>query len=129
MIKKASIVFALTVLCMGTLFTLRAEEKRGVQSIDTLSEQDRHALEVGRKVIRIRSALQHPEKRESIDAVKALGRDTRYYVMVRGWLLQEINSTESQKGLSSYTTSEEYKNKIDNRITALRKTMRAIDLE
>jgi len=91
--------------------------------------QDKHALEVGRKVIKIKSALQVPEQQSSIDAVRELGLDSRYYTMVRGWIMEHIKMTKSYRGTTEYKKSKQRKNEIDSRIAALEEMVRAIDLE
>jgi len=106
--------------------TLNEEKTPGVTG---LSEQDQYALEVGHKVIRIQTALENPERPASLEAVKALGLDSRHYVMVRGWLIQELHSAQSWQETSTYQTSPAYKNTTDKRISALRRMIRAIDLE
>lgn len=100
-----------------------------VQCVEDLSEQDLLALEVGRKISSIMSALQAPEKQSSIDAVQALGLDSRYYVMVRGWLVQHIRMTQSYRGTSLYNESEQQRNEVEDRIAALSRMLRAIELE
>jgi hypothetical protein len=94
-----------------------------------LSQEDRYALSLGQKILKIEEALKHPEKKESIDAVKDLGLMTRNYAMVRGWVLQHISMAESYRDVSNYNVSEEYKKKVEDRIKALKKMLRAIDLE
>jgi hypothetical protein len=49
--------------------------------------------------------------------------------MVRGWLIQALRSAESWQETSTYQTSVAYKNTTDKRISALRRMIRAIDLE
>lgn len=127
--KHDSILLVSLILCMGAIFTLRAEEEHGEPAAATRTEQDRHALEVGRKVIRIKAALEHPEKKESMEAVRSLGLDSRYYVMVRGWIVQHINMTKSYRGTSTYKQSDERKKTIESRIVAYQRLLRAIDLE
>ena len=97
--------------------------------VNGLSERDQYALEVGRKVLDIKAALEKPEQPASIEAIKALGLDSRHYVMVRGWLVQELRSAKSWQETSTYQTSPAYKNTTDQRINALRRMIRAIDLE
>ena len=94
-----------------------------------LSEEDLHALELGRKIIRAKAALQEPGKQGSIAAIKDLGLDSRYYVLVRGWIVQHISMTESYKGTSTYKNSDKRRKEIDGRIAALQKMLRATDLE
>jgi hypothetical protein len=129
MTKDRFILLAFALLCVGAQFALPAGRKGDSKGAEKFSDHDRHALEVGRKVIRIRSALEHPEKKESIDAVKSLGLDTRYYVMVRGWIVQHVSMTNSYKGTTAYKESKQRKAEIDNRIAALQRMLRAIDLE
>lgn len=122
----ALLLAILATTALLTLFTLNKEDPQGVNG---LSEQDQYALEIGRKVISIQAALEQPEQPASVEAVKVLALDSRHYVMVRGWLLQELLSAESWKDTSTYHTSEDYKNKVVSRIRALQKMVAAIDLE
>ena len=94
-----------------------------------LSEQQKEALALGLKVIEVKAALEKPEMEGSIDVIKSLGQDSRYYVMVRGWIRQHIEMTESYQGTSTYRESKKRKKEVDGRITALKKMLRAIDLE
>lgn len=122
------VLIALTVSC-GCASTHNTSTVEQEASNTVLSKEDRHALEVGRKVMRIKSAFQTPERQAAIDAVRELGLDSRHYVMVRGWILQHISMTESYKGTTAYMESGQRKNEIDGRIAALRRMLRAIDLE
>ncbi len=126
--KRLTIVLALVVLCgcANTDNAFTAEQEVGNT---TLTKEDKHALELGRKIVRIKAALQIPEQQASVDAVTELGLDSRYYVMVRGWILQHINMTQSYLGTTTYKESEQRKSEIDDRIASLQKMLRAIDLE
>jgi len=104
-------------------------DENKTSSVTPLSEQDQYALEIGQKVLTIQKALENPDQPASLEAVKALGLDSRHYVMVRGWLSQALRSAESGQDTSTYQTSAAYKNATDKRISALRRMIRAIDLE
>ena len=104
-------------------------DKNKTSGVNEPSEQNQYALEVGHKVLAVQAALENPEQPASIEAVKALGLDSRHYVMVRGWLVQELRSAESWQETSTYQTSLAYKNATDKRASALRLMIRAIDLE
>lgn len=95
----------------------------------SLSPQDQQALELGRKVIKARHALKTPGRQSSIADIRDLGLDSRYYVMTRGWITQHISMAESYRGTSKYKQDEKWRKEIDDRITALKKLLRAIDLE
>lgn len=91
----------------------------------TLTEEDRAALEVGRRVLAVQRAIEHSGAPESLDAVKALGLDTRYFVMVRGWLAEQLRADASIRD----ATKNHAPQRIKDRIAFLEKAMRAIDLE
>jgi hypothetical protein len=90
-----------------------------------MTNEDREALELGRKVLAVQRALEHPQEAESLEAVKALGLDSRYHVMVRGWLSEKLRGDQSIRDASKERTPQ----KIKDRIAFLEKAIRAIDLE
>ena len=87
--------------------------------------EDPAALELGRKVLAVQRALEHPQDAESLEAVKALGTDSRYYLMVRGWLNEQLRADQSILDASKDKTPQ----KIKDRIAFVKKAIRAIDLE
>jgi hypothetical protein len=88
-------------------------------------KEDPAALELGRKVLAVQRALEQPQAPESLEAVKALGLDSRYHVMVRGWLSQQLRNDQSIRDASKERTPQ----KIRDRIAFVEKAIRAIDLE
>ena len=123
--NTTSKVLITTISC----FTLLTPSHADQATPPRLSPQDQHALELGHKVIKAREALKTPAKQASIAAIRDLGLDSRYYVMTRGWITQHISMAESYRGTSKYKQDGKYRKEIDDRITALRKLLRAIDLE
>ena len=93
------------------------------------SLSDEEAMALGRRVLAVKTAFEHPEAPESLEAIRALGNDSRYYVMVRGWVIQHLQMAESYMGTSSYRDDPVRKQAVDERIAALKKALRAIDLE
>jgi hypothetical protein len=67
----------------------------------------------------------NPDGLESLKAVTELGTDSRYYVMVRGWLVQQLAGDESIAEAADGKPS----GAVAARIRFLRKAIRAIDLE
>lgn len=90
---------------------------------------DEEAMVLGRQVLAVKEALQAPEDPASLEAIKGLGQDSRYYVMVRGWIVQHIQMAESYRGTSDYKNKPERKLEVEKRISALQKALRLIDLE
>ena len=90
-----------------------------------LSQQDLHALELGRKVLAVKAALAAHEDPNSLKAIRDLGLDSRYYVMVRGWLSMELSGAKSILDASRDNPNPQIQQKAD----FLKKAIRAIDLE
>jgi hypothetical protein len=89
------------------------------------SQDDAHAMWLGRSVLAIASAIRHPEAPDAMEAVRRLGHDSRYYIMVRGWLEMQLAADSSilearQGDVSPLITA---------RIAFLREAILAIDLE
>ncbi len=86
---------------------------------------DQMALELGRKVLAVRHAIQNPGESNSMQAIADLGRDQRFYVMVRGWLSYQLEGD-----LSIVNAAKEHTpNTVTERIEFLNEAIRAIDLE
>jgi hypothetical protein len=89
------------------------------------SSEDAEALALGRQILAVQRALGNPDKPESLKSVTALGTDSRYYAMVRGWLVQLLAGDESIAEAAGGKPGEA----VAARIRFLRKAIRAIDLE
>ncbi|MFO1491367.1 MAG: hypothetical protein U1F77_07460 [Kiritimatiellia bacterium] len=87
--------------------------------------EDPDALELGRKVLAVQRAIQDPTSPGAMEAVTALGHDQRYYVMVRGWLSQQLAADRSLRDANKERTPKPVLDRID----FLQKAIRAIDLE
>lgn len=83
--------------------------------------------QLGVKVNAVRQALETPDEPGAMEAVTALGRDSRYYTMVRGWLVQELKNAESQR--EATRDNPERIEKMDTKIAFLQEAIRRIDLE
>ena len=100
-------------------------EKEKPATPATLTGEARKALELGRKVLAVRQAIANPQTPGAMEAVTALGLDSRHYVMVRGWLTQQLAGDQSILDASKENTPKAVK----DRIAFLHKAIRAIDLE
>ena len=89
------------------------------------ARQDRQALQLGRKVLAVKAAIQKPTSPDAMKAIKDLGLDSRHYVMVRGWLSMQLKGDESILNASKGKTRPE----IRERVEFLKRAIRAIDLE
>ena len=89
------------------------------------SASDQTAHDLGRKVFAVQQALKNPKAPGAMKAITDLGHDSRYYVMVRGWLVQELAGAESIRDANREKAPAELRERID----FLHKAIRAIDLE
>jgi hypothetical protein len=87
--------------------------------------EDQAAMELGHRVQAVWQAIQHPEAPHALEAITDLGRDQRYYVMVRGWLAYQRQGDLSIVGASRGQAPEH----IRARIRFLNRAIRALDLE
>ena len=89
------------------------------------SRADEHALWLGQRVLAIAAAMRNPDAPGAMEAVLELGLDSRYYVMVRGWLAVQLRGDMSILQARNGDVSPQ----IAARIAFLEKAIRAIDLE
>jgi len=90
------------------------------------SVEELEAYQIGLMVKAIQKGLNNPEDSQSLETIIEYGRDSRYYIMIRGWLLLELGGVESQYE-STKGNLIQHKHKV--RMDFLRKAIRAIDLE
>ena len=86
---------------------------------------DDDARDLGKKVLAVQQAISDPTGRGAMEAVIELGLDSRYYVMVRGWLSMQLEGDMSIANAQGQSVSS----KIEERIAFLKRAIRAIDLE
>jgi len=86
---------------------------------------DAEAMELGYRVSAINEALLHPGAPGAMQAVTNLGHDQRYYVMVRGWLMYQLQGDMSILQASRGQVHD----RIGARIDFIQQAIRAIDLE
>ena len=89
------------------------------------SRRDEEALELGRKVLAIQAAIENPEARDAMGAITDLGLDARHYMMVRGWLSEQLRADRSVRDAYQGQAPA----RIEERIEFLQRAIRAIDLE
>jgi hypothetical protein len=105
-------VFVVTALFSGTV-TTAAE----------LTEAA--AMELGYKIAAVNEALQNPGAPGALQAITNLGHDQRYYVMVRGWLMYQLQGDMSILQASQGQRQPD----ISARVDFIQRAIRAIDLE
>jgi hypothetical protein len=94
-----------------------------ISSASELTDAD--AMELGYRVSAINAALQNPVAPGAMQAIMDLGHDQRYYVMVRGWLMYQLQGDMSILQASQGQAQENTRARVD----FIQQAIRAIDLE
>ncbi len=113
-------------LLLPLVGTLLAGETGGtVSRAEQPAWNDEEALSLGRRVLAVRAAIWNPRAPGAMSAIVDLGTDSRYYTMVRGWLVMQLHGDKSVVEARKGRTASE----ICDRIEFLEQAIRAIDLE
>ena len=91
----------------------------------TASEYQENPEILGQKVLAVQHAIANPDLLDSMPAILALGHDSRYYVLVRGWIVEKLRGDQS----IATVMGDEMPPELEKRIEFLEKAIRAIDLE
>ena len=95
-------------------------------TVSTASElTDAEAIELGYRISAINVALQNPTEPGAMRAITDLGHDQRYYVMVRGWLMYQLQGDMSILQASQGPAQATVRARVD----FIQRAIRAIDLE
>lgn len=111
--------------CSFVLFCLMASQRLWAGEIID-SKLNNEPYQIGVMVKDIQAALMVPYDKQSLQTIAHYGTDSRYYMMIRGWLFQELISAESQL----YATKKaSEKVRFQKRSNFLKKAIRSVDLE
>ncbi len=111
------------ILATLALAIIASASPAGAEQASERCDADASAL--GRKVLAVQAAIAEPTAPGAADAIKVLGLDSRYYVMVRGWLSMQLAGDRSIANARGDATPQH----IQVRIHFLEQAIRAIDLE
>lgn len=124
MSAKRRVVLVFSVACFVVIAFL-ASAMGGDEGASSPCEHEEEALRLGRKVLAVRAAIQDPEGPNAMEAIMDLGTDSRYYVLVRGWLAMQLQGDMSIIDANQ----DEMRPEIRARIEFIQRAIRAIDLE
>ena len=93
---------------------------QGQVQAQTKSEQQ----ELGSMVQALQQAIATPSA-EHLEVIARYGTDSRYYVMIRGWLVQQLSGVESQLAAQGDSAPEALRAQAEH----LKAAIRRIDLE
>ncbi|TVP15837.1 hypothetical protein [Shewanella sp. KCT] len=105
----------------------QAQDQAQAQSLTQAQAQSSlqaEQQELGAMVQALQQAIASPSP-EHLEMIARYGTDSRYYVMIRGWLVQELSGIESQLAAHGDRAPETMRAKAEH----LRAAIRRIDLE
>ena len=85
-----------------------------------------HERAIGTMVQAIDKAITDAQP-DSLELIYQYGTDSRYYVMIRGWLVQELTGVQSQ--LDAYKQQDKRRQQLAHKVSFLKQAIRRIDLE
>lgn len=110
------------ILLMMLVFTDMVFATDG-SSLDKKVSQE---YQIGVMVKAIAATIKDPKKPESMQVIVQYGTDSRYYVMIRGWLKEELSGVNS---LLAVVRDSAQKSRLQEKSTFLKQAIRRIDLE
>ncbi|WP_354624991.1 hypothetical protein [Psychromonas sp. MME2] len=108
--------------CLLLCLSFYINSSNAAQIID--SENNNNTYQIGRMVQKIQIALDTFDEKQSLQIIVAYGTDSRYYMMIRGWLFQELVAVESQLYAAK---KAQVKQAFQDKSNFLKKAIRAID--
>ncbi len=118
-LSNISFILLIHAIVMGT--NIGAETRIFAEKLEASEE-----YQIGVMVKGIQHALKNPKEKGSLETIIKYGLDSRYYMMIRGWVMLELSGIKSQYEATEGESGQQ-KHKI--RINFLEKAIRAIDLE
>lgn len=95
------------------------------QDLTTSDVDSVEALRVGQLILTIRDIIDNPGLPDAMETIVELGTDSRYYVLVRGWLREQLQADESILDATKHNAPTN----IIERVAFLNQAIRFIDLE
>jgi len=118
LVKPIIIISLLSVLVLGVLeFNRSGSEK--------INEQIKQQ-QIGVMIQQLQVAIKSPQDKKSLSVISKYGTDSRYYVMIRGWLVQEMIGVKSQLDVQQ---DQQKSAEIQIQYNFLKQAIRSIDLE
>ncbi|MEL0659722.1 hypothetical protein V6255_11285 [Psychromonas arctica] len=125
-------IIAGSVACLLSLTTLIVLTLNPVNEInntfdtEVVSKKKEEQQAIGEMVQQLQIAINSPTDGNALQTISKFGTDSRYYLMVRGWLVQKVRGTESRLQAQKSQSKREV---LVTEVDALKQAIRAIDLE
>ncbi|WP_428637336.1 hypothetical protein [Shewanella sp.] len=103
---------------------LSEEESQAQSQVQAQTQAQTEQQELGVMVQALQQAIATPSA-EHLEVIARYGTDSRYYVMIRGWLVQQLSGLESQLAAHGDQAPEALRAQAEH----LKAAIRRIDLE
>lgn len=125
-------IIAGSVACLLSLTTLIVLASNPVNEInntfdtEVVSQKKIEQQAIGEMIQQLQVAINSPTDDNALQTISKFGTDSRYYLMVRGWLVQKLSGVQSQLAVQNSESKQEV---LVAEVNALKQAIRAIDLE
>lgn len=125
-------IIAGSVACLLSLTTLivlasnPANEINNTFDTEVVSQKKIEQQAIGEMIQQLQVAINSPTDDNALQTISKFGADSRYYLMVRGWLVQKLSGVQSRLAVQNSESKQEV---LVAEVNALKKAIRAIDLE
>jgi|GEM_PF-1900806 len=102
------------------------EDDHSLSEASVVKESGTEEYKIGVMIKALSRAIASPDEPDSHKIITQYGTDSRYYVMIRGWLVQVLSGVRSQLDANRNDTTKE---KLSEKVALLTQAIRRIDLE
>ncbi len=106
--------------------TAAFENNNSLSEASVVKESGTEEYKIGVMIKALSRAIASPDEPDSLQIITQYGTDSRYYVMIRGWLVQVLSGVQSQLDANRNDNAQEI---LIERVDFLTQAIRRIDLE
>ncbi|RTR40545.1 hypothetical protein EKG38_01080 [Shewanella canadensis] len=106
--------------------TAAFENNHSLIEASVVKESGTEEYKIGVMIKALSRAIASPDEPDSLQIITQYGTDSRYYVMIRGWLVQVLSGVQSQLDANRNDNAQEI---LIERVDFLTQAIRRIDLE
>lgn len=103
-----------------------ANEINNTFDTEAVSQKKIEQQAIGEMIQQLQVAINSPTDDHALQTFSKYGTDSRYYLMVRGWLVQKLSGVQSRLAVQK---SESDRKMLIAEVNALKQAIKAIDLE
>ena len=125
-IVAGGVACLLSLITFIVLVSNPANEINSTFDTEVVSQKKIEQQAIGEMIQQLQVAINSPTDDHALQTIFKYGADSRYYLMVRGWLVQKLSGVQSRLAVQK---SESDRKMLIAEVNALKQAIKAIDLE